>query len=116
MGGKQKLAAAQNRANRIAESNARKQRRTAKRDRKVSARLAQRERKSSNRQNRQLVNAEKRSAAQLAELAKNDGLETEFIEDEEVAKRKLRAQGGRSAYGFARGSNTGLGGGSSQLG
>jgi predicted nuclease of restriction endonuclease-like (RecB) superfamily len=116
MGGKQKLAKAQQRANQIAQTTARKQRRAAKRERKVSTRLGKRELKSSRRQNRQILAAERRSAAKMAELAKNDGLETEFIEDEEVAKRKLRAQGGRSAYGFARGNSQGLGGGYSQLG
>lgn len=116
MGGRQKQAKAQERANQLAERSAKRQQQLAKRERKVAKRTARQERRASTRQNQQLVAAEQASAAKLAELGKDDNLSTEYIEDDEAKRRKLMASGGRSAYGFSRGSGYGLGGGSSKLG
>jgi hypothetical protein len=115
MGGKQK-AKAQERANQLAAKNARMAQRTAKRERRLAKRLSRQDRRAAQERNEKLIEAERNSAAELAKLQGAQNIQTEFVDDREARRRKLLARQGRSAYGFARGSGAGLGGGDSKLG
>lgn len=118
MGGKQKLADQQHQANKLAAQSMRQQAQQNARARRVAARAARVDRQQSSRQNQALIKAQRQNAAALSALNQDDpaNLRTEFIEDEEVARRRLLRMSGRNAYGFSRPSSTSLGGGSSQLG
>jgi hypothetical protein len=83
---------------------------------RIAVREAELARDQSAAQNAALIAAEQESAKLLAQVGKEKNLRTEVINDEEVARKKLRSMGRKSAYGFARPSGSGLGGGSSTLG
>lgn len=120
MGGKQKVAEQQRRANAIAQASMRKQAQQAQTQRRAALRSSQADRRAGAKQNAALVKAERQSAALLAQIGAGAdaeaNLRTDVIQDEEAARRKLLAGGSRSAYGFARPTGVGLGGGNSILG
>ena len=116
MGGRQRQAKALERANKIAENSSKRQAQLAKREKKVARRTGRQERKSSAKQNAELIAAEEATANKLAALGQDQDLTTEYIQDEDEKRKKLVSSGVRGAYGFARPSGNGLGGGSSVLG
>jgi hypothetical protein len=83
---------------------------------RIAVREAELARDQSAAQNAALIAAEQESAKLLAQVGKEKNLRTEVINDEEVARKKLRSMGRKSAYGFARPSGSGLGGGRTTLG
>lgn len=87
---------------------------------RVANRIAVREaglaRTQSKAQNAALISAEQETAKMMAQVGKEKNLRTEVIDDEDESRKKLLSMGGKSAYGFARPSGSGLGGGSSTLG
>ena len=113
MGGQNKAADQLKRNAQMTQAQTARQNKKANR---IAVRTATQERKQSARQNQQLIAAEKQSAALLAQVGQDTNLRTDVITDEEAARKKLMAMGGRSAYGFGRPAMSGLGGGSSTLG
>jgi hypothetical protein len=124
MGGKQKAQQAQTaalkRANQLKAQSLKTQAKNAANARRIAVRTAAADRRASNRQNAALVKAERQSAALLAQIGNKEeaapDLRTEFIQDEEAARKKLSGISGSGAYGFSRPSGFGLGGGKSMLG
>ena len=113
MGGKQKEL---KKANAIAQASMQKQAQQTRKANRQAVRSAQQDRKLEKRQGAALIAAERESAALLAQVGDNAALRTDYIQDEEAARKKLLKMSGGGAYGFSRPMGTMLGGGMSQLG
>ncbi len=116
MGGKQKLADAQNRANMLAKQSMRQQAMANLKAERQAQKAAQTDRRFQANQNRMLAAAERQSAEALAASQQNQQVRTDYIEDEEAMRQRRGGGGGGGGYGFGRPMGSGLGGSPSRLG
>lgn len=118
MGGKQKLANAQNQANALAKQSMRQQAMANLKAQRQAQRAAQTDRRFQANQNRMLADAERQSAEALAASQQNQQVRTDYIDDEEAMRRRrgVGGGGGGGGYGFNRPMGSGLGGSPSRLG